>query len=97
MADPKTPAHHAEHLAYAVAELLRFSRDGAETPRFPFGMDDITATLAEALHFTLTIENAALASDGDPIDSPDRESGEQLAAALAKWLADNGFEGELYR
>ena len=79
-------AAHAEALAYTVAELLRFSREGPSTDRFPFGLEDVSVIMAEALLFTLRAEVAAF---GDiPEHRWERELSSQLCAALAAWLTD---------
>lgn len=80
-------AAHAEALAHAVAELLRFSREGPALDRFPFGLDDVSVILAEAALFTLRTEVAALAGSDDHRE--EREQGAQLCAALAAWLTDS--------
>jgi len=79
---------HAETLAHAVTELLRYAREGASTDRYPFGLDDIVGDVSQALLFMLRIEVHALTED----DAPEKERDQQLAAALAKWMLDNGVE-----
>lgn len=81
-----TPAAHAEALAHATAELLRFHREGPALDRYPFGLDDVSVILAECLLFTLRAEVAALADHPD--SAADRENGSQLCAAIAAWLTD---------
>lgn len=83
------PVAHAEALGHTVAELLRFAREGAETPHFPFGLEDITVILAEALLFALRIEVEALRGTPGPFDEAEIERGGQLCAALAVWLTDS--------
>lgn len=89
-ADPSAAAAaHAEALAHAVAELLRFSREGPSTPRYPFGLDDVSVILADALLFTLRTEVAALRADPEadtPCDREEMDAGQNLCTALAKWL-----------
>lgn len=80
-------AAHAEALAHALAELLRFSREGPALERFPFGLDDVSVILSEVLLFTLRTEGAALA--GSPDHADERELGSQLCAALAAWITDS--------
>ena len=82
-----SPVAHAEALAHATAELLRFHREGPALELYPFGLDDVSVILAEALLFTLRTEVAAL---GDhPESTADRENGGQLCAAIAAWLTDS--------
>lgn len=78
---------HAEGLARATAELIRYAREGATSSTYPFGTDDIAAALVEALHFMLTTETAIPACDLTVA-----EPSHQLIAALEKWLADEGFD-----
>lgn len=84
--------HQAEGLANATAELIRYSREGSAMPHYPFGLDDITGTLVEALHFTLQTELAALIKAARPHDAEEIAGGNQLLGALVKWLSDNGLE-----
>ena len=78
---------HAEDLAHATAELLRFAREGASTDRYPFGLDDIVSDLAQALLFALRTEVDALGTCD--ADARERELGQQLCASLAAWLEDS--------
>lgn len=92
MSDPAaTAASHAEACAHVVAELLRFSREGLSTPRYPFGLEDVSAILAEALLFVLRTEVAAIEADPEADTPADLEEGRcssQMCAALVKWLED---------
>lgn len=84
---------HAETLAHAVTELLRYAREGASTPSFPFGMDDIVAGIAEVLAWSLDVEDKATPVRGYGAFVPeDTEQPYKLRAALAGWLAINGVE-----
>jgi hypothetical protein len=83
---------HAEDLAHCTAELLRFGREGPALPRYPFGLEDITMSLAKALAFVLRHELETLAAQDDPADEAELEQGGQLRAALQRWLLDQDFE-----
>lgn len=95
-ADPSLAFGHSEALAHVIAEFLRFGREGQSTPQFPFGLDDVTAILVEALHFALTIEHQALIASkpvAPPLDSDagiERDAYPQLISALARWCTDTG-------
>lgn len=85
MTHPDTPAPaHGEALAHVVAELLRFHREGPSTDRYPFGLEDVTTILAEALLFTLRTETEAASHDPDAAE--EASHGGQLCAALVRWL-----------
>lgn len=72
---------HAETLAHAATELLRYAREGASTPSFPFGMDDIVAGIAEVLAWALEVE----------AESDDGRRPANLRAALQEWLTAEGI------
>lgn len=82
---------HGQALAHAAAELVRYGREGSSLPRFPFGIEDISAILAEALDFTLGTELAVLEAADDPCAAEEISSTGQMRAALGKWFSDNGF------
>lgn len=75
---------HAGALAQVTGEFIRFGREGPALDGFPFGLDDIVASMGEALHFALGVEIPGM-------DPEDAEGARQLRAALDKWLSDNGF------
>ena len=95
MSEPSSNAAafvHAEDLTHAVAELLRFAREGASTNRFPFQLEEIATYIADALAFILRTEIEALFDD-EP-DAARRAANQQLFIAVANWL-QNTDEGEV--
>ena len=93
-APPERRAIAAATLCVAAAvELLRFSREGGLAQRAfdPLGEDPI-ALLASALRMTIEIEDPFLAKLVGEGPLEERETGQQLSAAIAKWQYDAGAE-----
>lgn len=64
--DSKTVVTAASCASDAVAELLRYAREGDGLPGHPFGTQDPTVQLVQALIATARIERDGLAAkDGD--------------------------------
>lgn len=68
----------------AVAELVRYTREGPQHRRPPFGDVEVVELLADALKMVLEVENAELGDDlGHPDDAEQRN---QLLAAVSRFL-----------
>lgn len=74
----------ASQATEAVAELIRFAREGAQTRRPPFGDVEVVEQLADALKMAIEVEHAELADDLSHPD--DAEMRNQLLAALSRFL-----------
>lgn len=68
----------------AVAELLRFVREGAQHRRPPFGDVEVVELLADALKLALEVEGAEI---GNALVHPDdTECRNQLLGAVTRFL-----------
>lgn len=82
--DSREKALAAAHAAQeAIAELIRFVREGAASRRPPFGEIECVELLADALVQTLEVESAEHDADGHPDDA---EARNQLLGALKRFL-----------
>lgn len=76
----------ASQASEAIGELIRYTREGPQYRRPPFGDIEVVEKLADALKMALEVEHAELC-DGDDLGHPDdAEQRGQLLAACVRFL-----------
>lgn len=75
----------ASQASEAVAELLRFAREGAHSQTSPFG-EEVVAKLAESLKLALDIEDGLQADQATYLDDDEIEQLGNLKIAVAAFL-----------
>ena len=77
----------------AVTELLRYAREGDGLPHHPFGTQDPTVELAQALVTAATIERDGLAALPDQNWSAEMRLLNELIGTCSAFVADRAGNG----